>query len=730
MNTDRRWPRAVLAAVAACVLAGGALPADDNAKARLAKLLQRVPDFPADSKFAGPKRQAAEAIYDEILAGGRDSVLGLVDLLAEPDKGPNFRPRYVLHCLAHYVCGPGRDKQRVLLAEALGSALGGARPTAVQAFVAEQLQVAGRKESAAPLGRILLAGELCESAAQALSAIGGAEAAAALRQALGRAKGATRRTIFRGLGEVRDAKSVGALVEALGDADREVRLTAAYALAAIGSPAASDPMLKAAGTESIYEHGQITAACLLLGRRLVAEGRPAEALRLYKRLGQDASLHVRCGAIRGLGEVDTPEARQAVAEALRSADRRVWQVAVEAAAAMGGAEPAGWLAELKGPAHEERRGLLVRTLGRRTDAAAMQAVLAALKDESASVRQAAVPVLGNFGGAEAVAALIGLLGETDRSIAGMAAGACKAVPGKQATAQFAAAVAGAAAEVKVQLLAILEARGAVDHLPVVLKAADDKDPAVRGAAIRALGALGTAKQVPLLLERLGAAPDDASRSTAEASLAAVGRRTRQDKQVVEAIARAARSAKPETEAALIRALGRIGAPAGLDAIRAAVKDPDPTVQDAAVRALAGWPGPAPAADLLAIAKSTDAATHRVLALRGYVGMIHAAGSGLSAEEKLQMCSAALDAARELDVKRQVLGALGGIHVPKALSLAMSQMDEPGLAEEAGAAAVAVAAALAGADKAAVRAAMLQVIGNCRNRRTRDNAQRVLAKYAP
>lgn len=730
MNTDRRRPGAVLAAVAACVLAGAALRADDAAKARLAKLLERVPDFPADSKFAGPTRDVAAAVYEEVLAGGRAGIVGLVDLLAEPDKGPNFKPRYVLHGLSHYVCGAGRDKQRVLLVEALGSALGGARPAAVQAFVARQLQVAGRKESAAPLGRILLVEALCEPAVQALSAIGGAEAAAELRRALGQAKGPARRTIIRGLGEVRDAESVGALVEALGDADRDVRLTAAYALAAIGSPAAVDPMLKAAKTESIYEHGQITAACLLLGRRLVAEGRPADAMGLYKRLGGDSSLHVRCGAIRGLGEVGTPEARPAVAEALRSADRRVWQVAVEAAAAMRGAEPAAWLAELKDPAHAERRALLVRMLGRRADAAAMQAVLAALKDESASVRQAAVPVLGNFGSTEAVAALIGLLGDDDRGVAALAASACKAVPGKQATAQLAGAVARAAPGVKAQLLAILAARGAAEHLGVVLQAADEKDPAVRGEAIRALGALGTAEQVPLLLDRLAGAPDDASRSAVAASLAAVGRRTRQDKHVVEAIIRAAQSAKPDAEAALIRVLGHIGAAAGLDAIRAAVKDPDPTVRDSAVRALAGWPGPEPAADLLAIAKSTDSATHRVLALRAYVGMIHAPAPERSAEEKLRMCSAALEAAREVDVKRQVLGALGAIRVPKALALAVSQMDEPGLAEEAGAAAVSIAGGLDGADKAGVRAAMLKVVGNCRNRRTRDNAQRVLAKYAP
>ena len=93
--------------------------------------------------------------------------------------------------------------------------------------------MAGTEQVAAAVGACLLEPELCEYAAQALSTCGGAKSAAALRKALPQAKGNVKASIIRGLGCVRDAGSVDALLKALGDSERETRITAGFALAEI-----------------------------------------------------------------------------------------------------------------------------------------------------------------------------------------------------------------------------------------------------------------------------------------------------------------------------------------------------------------------------------------------------------------------------------------------------------------------------------------------------------------
>jgi len=143
--------------------------------------------------------------------------------------------------------------------------------------------VAGGGEVVEKLGTLLLDEELCEPAAQALSAIGDG-AAEQLRRALPRAKGKCRLTIVQNLGVVRDAISVGALKEAVSDEDGEVRIAAGWALANIGDASSVKLLLRTAEKANGWERIQATKACLLLAEKLRAAGRKNEAMSIYKHL--------------------------------------------------------------------------------------------------------------------------------------------------------------------------------------------------------------------------------------------------------------------------------------------------------------------------------------------------------------------------------------------------------------------------------------------------------------
>lgn len=254
----------------------------------LTELVNRLPDPDERGLLSNIDKEIVDNVTLKIHKSGRRGLIALIDMLVEPGKADDVKPRYALHCLAVYVCKLNEEGPRRSFAKVLASQLGGDRPKAVQKYLIQQLQVAGGKEVAPALGQVLLDEQLCESAAQALVAIGEG-AAGQLRSALPKVEGKSRLTIIQNLGVVRDAESVSALKIALGDKDREIRLAAGWALANIGDAGSVDLLLKAADAEGTYERIKSTKACLLLAEKLVAAGKKDPAVRIYKHLHETRS---------------------------------------------------------------------------------------------------------------------------------------------------------------------------------------------------------------------------------------------------------------------------------------------------------------------------------------------------------------------------------------------------------------------------------------------------------
>jgi HEAT repeat protein len=83
---------------------------------------------------------------------------------------------------------------------------------------------------------------------------------------------------------VEDAPSAGALREALGDPDREIRLAAGWALGRIGDAGSIDALLEAADVEPGWERIQAAKHCLVLAERLSKAGNQDAAAKIYKHL--------------------------------------------------------------------------------------------------------------------------------------------------------------------------------------------------------------------------------------------------------------------------------------------------------------------------------------------------------------------------------------------------------------------------------------------------------------
>jgi hypothetical protein len=271
-----------------------------------AKLIDSLPDPDERGLLSSIDKQAVDNVTAQMHEGGRRSLVALVNMLVEPGAGDDVKARYALHCLAVHVCKLESERTRRAFSETLASQLGGDRPKAVQKYIIEQLQVAGGKEVISALGKMLPDEQLCDPAAQALTAIGDG-AAGQFRDALRQATGACKLTIIQNLGVLRDADSTSELRKSLDDEDREIRMAARWALANIGDADSVELLLAAADAAGEYERIKATKACLLLAERLLAEGKKNRAAKIYKHLhstrtGSDEA-HVRDAADKGLAAV-------------------------------------------------------------------------------------------------------------------------------------------------------------------------------------------------------------------------------------------------------------------------------------------------------------------------------------------------------------------------------------------------------------------------------------------
>lgn len=274
----------------------------------LVALVNKMPDPDQRGRYcADIDKEKIEGAIRNILKGGRDNIIGVIDMLVEPGKGDDVKAHYALHCMALHVCKLDNNRPRRRFSRTLASQLGGDRPKEVQKYLVRELQIAGGKEVVKALGALLVDEELCEPAAQALAAIGDG-AAEQLHGALSRVNGKCRLTILQNLGVVRDTKSADALKKAVSNEDGAVRIAAVWALANIGDADSANVLVRAADQAEGWERTQATKACLLLAEKLRAAGRKSEAVRIYRHLrdtrSDPAERYVRDAAKIGLAASD------------------------------------------------------------------------------------------------------------------------------------------------------------------------------------------------------------------------------------------------------------------------------------------------------------------------------------------------------------------------------------------------------------------------------------------
>ncbi len=232
--------------------------------------------------LTGPKWSEITPVFDEILKGGSENIVGIVSMLAPTDEGKDIKARYTLHAVLTYACTPGKDKERACVAGAIASQLA-SQSKDNKAFLMRELQLCADAKTAPELGKYLCTPDLSTPAAYALTSIG-KDALPQLRAALPKAKGACLLDVVQAIGVLGDVQSVKGLCQATESSDREIRISAVQGLANIGDAGGVDAVIKASNGKGVWERDQTAAACLTLAEKLTAAGKKSDADKIYTHL--------------------------------------------------------------------------------------------------------------------------------------------------------------------------------------------------------------------------------------------------------------------------------------------------------------------------------------------------------------------------------------------------------------------------------------------------------------
>ena len=248
----------------------------------LKKLVAEMPDPDGRGMYCtNINKEKIETAVVAIQKGGRESVLGLIDMLVPQGQGDG-KAHYALHCVGNRTLINKDEAGRKEFSQTLAEQLSADRTKEVKAYLCQELQWAGHSEAAPALGKLLNDEEL--SAAAAMALVGICEGAAEqLRAALPNA-GHLRAEHRSGPGRRGRYASVPALRTALSDKDREVRLAAGWGLSRMGDAGSAEALMKAADAEPGWERIQATKHCLVLAEKLTAAGKKEDAKGIYDSL--------------------------------------------------------------------------------------------------------------------------------------------------------------------------------------------------------------------------------------------------------------------------------------------------------------------------------------------------------------------------------------------------------------------------------------------------------------
>jgi HEAT repeat protein len=572
----------------------------------------------------------------------------------------------------------------------------------------QQLRVIGTARSVPALAALLGEERTSHAARYALEAMPYPEAGAALREAADKTSGAIKAGLIDSLGWRRDVQAVPLLTPLVSDADAMIASAAASALGRIGGPEAIAALSAARDKASPAVRGGVLESLLQCAEQRMAAKDASGAVALYRSLGGDQlPPHVRAAAWRGVALADAGQRVELITKTMAGSDEVLRIAAVQLVRELSdrqvieacrhqwaSLDAASQLAVMD--AHLER------------GAEALPTVRAATESSHPAVRVAAWQALAEFDAPAMIPALAqaAAAGEPDERTAARDTLARMSGPGvRQALSDE---LNKAAPPAKAELLRVLGDRGEAGVVSALMPYADADAEPLRLAALDALRKLAAEDSIAPLLELVGKSRDDADLEPVRNALYAACQASRNKDATTQLVVEVMGTAPAARRGLLVTLLSALATPEALNAAHTAARDKDSELAKDAVRALAAWPNAAPAAHLLELAGGSVEPALHALAVRGAVQVT---AQEPDPDKRITVLQRAMTVAKRAEERRLALGQLGQIPTLPALDVVLPYLADPGVVNEAAAAAVGIAEKLAEAHPQTVEQAAAKILAH-------------------
>lgn len=509
----------------------------------------------------------------------------------------------------------------------------------------------------------------------ALEPLAGAPVDAAFAAALSKADPDARLALIQAIGNRRVPIGVPALVPYLSSGE-PLSEAAASSLGQIGTAEALAALEQSPGRDA-PALAQARLACVT---RL---GGPDLPRRLRDLLEDDrVGSPVREAAWKALLDAEPSAATQRIIFALTSGDATRRATALHAVGLRSDPALVEALAQALPGLGPEAQAAVLRALGSKGSAAAVDAAVSLCRSSDASVREAALTCLGNLPGTPSTATLLATIAcGDDAADAKTAKHSLSTLSGPGVDDTVIAGVADPSAPRRAVFLEALGSRYMAKAAPLVLKARADPDPRARSAALESAGILCTPADQAELIRWCVGASDTTEVSRALKALASVTLRNPdvagREKPIIDAIDHGSRADRLR----LAHVLPRLGDDQALACAARLSLDADASVGSEGVALMVNWTGSAALDALVAAAEKGASPEVRQAALKAAIRTIERRRTVPHAEPSDRV-GRLLATDTDTETKRRLLLLLSRGDSKDALAIARGAAHDQALAADA------------------------------------------------
>ncbi|MBI1932402.1 MAG: DUF1080 domain-containing protein [Ignavibacteriales bacterium] len=599
-----------------------------------------------------------DKVLNELIELGPEGFQKVTDLLTPPGAGDDTNVRFALNSLSRYASQFDKIKERNFVEENLIIALKKQSNVEVKTFLLNQLNLVGGNKTIDEIKEYLSDEELCEPAAQTLISIDDKSAANELLFALKSAKGNTKATLVKALGNLKCVNAIEQITPLIHSNDTAIKKSALAALANIGSPSSFDNLLEAAESVKFkYDPTNSAEAFIIYANRL-GEQNKIDLLKeaceeIFNANTSAEQLHNYSSGLAIYAKYLGYEVTPLLLEALNNGDKAFRYSVLNIAANIGGiADTRKWIDEAK-LVSSEIQSEIISMLGRRGDEFAVDFIIENLNSSSSLVREESITALTKLQGSKAIKPLIEHLvkGNDIESVKSV----LMQLLDKDHLRHVAEKLELTEDKTKAGIIDIISSKGGTKYFNEIFSYTASKNNYEKTAAFNALKNISTENNLDELLQLLLNVQDSIEIQQTQLAVIAAAENAKSEQRKTGKILTSLE--KTDKKERIIPILSKIGGKETLEIVSKYFNTSTGAIQDAAFTALTNWKDYSAANKLYEISKTANG-SYQQKAVSDFIQIINSAK--LPDDQKLLQFRKIMPYAKSESDRKLIIRSIGNL----------------------------------------------------------------------